>query len=116
MTRTMLTLAVGAAIDDAVAAFNPTERIRGRRSSASALKETRAPCSTAIRGQRGSAPRDHVAMTLSCTRIMASFSGRVSLIQATEGTLVTADKTAIAKVVASDALHVAFNMPEATLL
>jgi hypothetical protein len=30
MTRTMWTLAAGAAIDDAVAAFNPTERIKGK--------------------------------------------------------------------------------------
>ena len=30
MTRTMLTLAVGVALDDAVAALNPTERIKGK--------------------------------------------------------------------------------------
>jgi RND family efflux transporter MFP subunit len=55
-------------------------------------------------------------LTLSWTRVRATFSGRVSLIQATEGTLVTGDKTPIARVVASDPLHVTFNVPEAILL
>jgi RND family efflux transporter MFP subunit len=55
-------------------------------------------------------------LTLSWTRVTATFSGRVSLIQATEGTLVTGDKTPIARVVASGPLHVTFNVPEAILL
>lgn len=55
-------------------------------------------------------------LTLSWTRVTATFSGRVSLIQATEGTLVTADETPIAMVVASGPLHVTFNVPEAILL
>ena len=58
-------------LDDAVAAFNPTERIKGKtiiRVRPSVQKKTnrnkedaRAPFSTAIVRQRGSAPRDHVA-------------------------------------------------------
>ena len=55
-------------------------------------------------------------LILSWTRVTATFSGRVSLIQATEGTLVTGDKTPIARVVASGPLHVTFNVPEAILL
>jgi multidrug efflux system membrane fusion protein len=55
-------------------------------------------------------------LTLSWTRVTAPFSGRVALIQATEGTLVTADKTSIATVVASSPQYVAFNVPEAILL
>jgi multidrug efflux system membrane fusion protein len=55
-------------------------------------------------------------LTLSWTRVTATFSGRVRLIQATEGTLVTGDKTPIARVVASGPLHVTFNVPEAILL
>jgi hypothetical protein len=60
-----------ATLDDAVAAFNPTERIKGKtiiRVRPSVQKKTnrnkedaRAPFSTAIVRQRGSAPRDHVA-------------------------------------------------------
>jgi hypothetical protein len=30
MTRKMSTLVVGAALDDAIAGFNPTERIKGK--------------------------------------------------------------------------------------
>jgi multidrug efflux system membrane fusion protein len=55
-------------------------------------------------------------LTLSWTRVTAAFSGRVDLIQATEGTLVTADKTPIVRVVASSPIHVTFNVPEAILL
>jgi RND family efflux transporter MFP subunit len=55
-------------------------------------------------------------LTLSWTRVTAPFSGRVSLIRAVEGTLVTGDKTPIARVVASGPLHVTFNVPEAILL
>lgn len=55
-------------------------------------------------------------LTLSWTRVTATLSGRVGLIQATEGTLITGDKTPIARVVASGPLHVAFNVPEAILL
>jgi RND family efflux transporter MFP subunit len=55
-------------------------------------------------------------LALSWTRVTASFSGRVSLIQTTEGTLVTGDTTPIARVVASGPLHVTFDVPEALLL
>ena len=58
-------------LDDAVAAFNPTERIKGKtiiRVRPSVQKKTnrnkedaRAPFSTAIVRQRGSASREHVA-------------------------------------------------------
>jgi hypothetical protein len=58
-------------LDDAVAAFNRTERRKGKtiiRVRPSVQKKTnrnqedaRAPFSTAIGRQRGSAPRDHVA-------------------------------------------------------
>jgi NADPH:quinone reductase-like Zn-dependent oxidoreductase len=60
-----------ATLDDAVAAFNPTERIKGKtiiRVRPSVQKKTnrnqedaRAQFSTAIVRQRGSAPREHVA-------------------------------------------------------
>jgi RND family efflux transporter MFP subunit len=59
---------------------------------------------------------EQAELTLSWTRVTATFSGRVDQIQATEGTLVTADKTPIARVVASGPLHVTFNVPEAILL
>jgi multidrug efflux system membrane fusion protein len=55
-------------------------------------------------------------LTLSWTRVTAPFSGRVSRIQATEGSLVTSDKTHIMRVVATGPLHVSFNVPEAILL
>ena len=59
---------------------------------------------------------ERAELTLSWTRVTAPFSGRVSRIQATEGTLVTADQTPIVRVVATDPLHVTFNVPEAILL
>ena len=57
-----------ATLDDAVAAFNRTERRKGKtiirvrsEKNQQELGDARAPFSTAIVGQRGSAPRDHVA-------------------------------------------------------
>ena len=50
-----------ATLDDAVAAFNPTERIKGKTIIRVRIEDARAPFSTAIVRQRGSAPRDHVA-------------------------------------------------------
>jgi multidrug efflux system membrane fusion protein len=59
---------------------------------------------------------ERAELILSWTRVTAPFSGRVSRVQSTEGGLVTADQTHILRVVASDPLHVTFNVPEATLL
>lgn len=59
---------------------------------------------------------DRAELTLSWTQIKAPFNGRVSRIQPTEGSLVTADQTHILTVVATDPLYVMFRVPEATLL
>jgi len=59
---------------------------------------------------------ERAELTLSWTRIMAPFSGRVSRIQSTEGSLVIADKTDILRVVATSPLRVTFKVPESTLL
>ena len=48
-------------LDDAVAAFNRTERRKGKTIIRVRIEDARAPFSTAIVRQRGSAPRDHVA-------------------------------------------------------
>ena len=50
-----------ATLDDAVAAFNRTERRKGKTIIRVRIEDARAPFSTAIVRQRGSAPRDHVA-------------------------------------------------------
>jgi RND family efflux transporter MFP subunit len=55
-------------------------------------------------------------LTLSWTRIIAPFNGRVSRVQSAEGGLVTAGQTRILTVVATDTLHVSFNVPEGTFL
>jgi multidrug efflux system membrane fusion protein len=55
-------------------------------------------------------------LTLSWARVTAPFNGRVSRIQASEGSLVTAEKTPILKIVSTDPLYVSFNVPEAVLL
>jgi RND family efflux transporter MFP subunit len=55
-------------------------------------------------------------LTLSWARVTAPFNGRVSRIQATEGSLVTAEKTPILTVVSTNPLHVSFNVSEAVLL
>ncbi len=55
-------------------------------------------------------------LTLSWARVTAPFNGRVSRIQASEGDLVTAEKTPILKLVSTNPLHVSFNVPEAVLL
>src|SRR5499427_9326378 len=48
-------------LDEAVAAFNPTERRKGKTIIRVRTEDTKASFSTAIVRQRGSAPRDHVA-------------------------------------------------------
>jgi NADPH:quinone reductase-like Zn-dependent oxidoreductase len=48
-------------LDDAVAAFNRTERRKGKTIIRVRIEDAKAPISTAIVRQRGSAPRDHVA-------------------------------------------------------
>jgi RND family efflux transporter MFP subunit len=55
-------------------------------------------------------------LTLSWTQVMAPFNGRVSRIQATEGGLVTANQTHILTVVATEPMHVSFNVPEGVVL
>lgn len=55
-------------------------------------------------------------LTLSWTRVIAPSKGRVSLIRTTEGGLVTADRTHILTVVATEPLYVIFRVPEAILL
>jgi RND family efflux transporter MFP subunit len=55
-------------------------------------------------------------LTLSWTRVIAPSDGRVSLIQTTEGGLVTADRAHILTVVATEPLYVTFRVPEAILL
>lgn len=55
-------------------------------------------------------------LTLSWTRVTAPFAGRVSRIQAASGALVSAEKSTILTVVATDPLHVCFQVPEEILL
>jgi len=59
---------------------------------------------------------ERAELTLSWTRIVAPFDGRVSRLRATEGGLVTAAQTPILTVVATDTLAVSFNVPEGVLL
>jgi RND family efflux transporter MFP subunit len=50
---------------------------------------------------------------LDLTQVRAPIDGRVGRIHTTEGNLVVADQTVILTVVATDRLHVSFNVPEA---
>lgn len=55
-------------------------------------------------------------LTLSWTRVTAPFNGRVSHIQASEGSLVATDQRPILTVVATEPLYVTFGVPEAIVL
>jgi RND family efflux transporter MFP subunit len=59
---------------------------------------------------------ERAELTLSWTRITAPFDGRVTRIQAPEGSLATADQTTILTVVNTHTLSVSFNVPEGILL
>jgi RND family efflux transporter MFP subunit len=55
-------------------------------------------------------------LTLSWTRITAPFDGRVSKLQATEGSLIVADQSPILSVISTSSLQVSFKVPEAIFL
>lgn len=59
---------------------------------------------------------ERAELILSWTRVSAPFSGWVSRIQSTEGSLVTADQTQIMRVLATGPLHVTFSVPESIFL
>jgi RND family efflux transporter MFP subunit len=59
---------------------------------------------------------EQAELNLSMTRVTAPIDGQVSRIEATEGSLVTANQTRILTLIATDPLHVVFNVPEAVLL
>jgi multidrug efflux system membrane fusion protein len=59
---------------------------------------------------------ERAELILSWTRVTAPFGGRVSQVQSAAGSLVTADKSHILAVVATDPLSVSFNVSEDVLL
>jgi RND family efflux transporter MFP subunit len=59
---------------------------------------------------------ERAELTLSWTRVTASFAGRVSRVQAAEGGVVAADQAPLLRVAAADPMYVTFNVPEGILL
>jgi RND family efflux transporter MFP subunit len=59
---------------------------------------------------------ERAQMNLALTQVRAPIDGRVGRIHTTEGNLVIADQTHILTLLATDRLHVSFDVPEATLL
>jgi RND family efflux transporter MFP subunit len=58
---------------------------------------------------------ERAELTLSWTKIVAPFNGRVSRIQTNEGSLVIGGQTPILRVIATDPLYVNFSVPEDVL-
>jgi RND family efflux transporter MFP subunit len=59
---------------------------------------------------------ERAKLNLSLTQVRSPIDGRVGRILTTEGNLIAADQAAILTVVATDRLHVSFNVPEGILL
>ncbi len=59
---------------------------------------------------------ERAELTLAQTHVRAPIDGRVSRVRSAEGNLVVADQTPLLTVVATDRLHVSFDVPEAHLL
>ncbi len=59
---------------------------------------------------------ERAKLHLAWTHLTAPFDGRVGRIHAAEGTLVVAEQTPVLTVVATDRLHVSFDVPETVLL